>query len=307
MSRKTQKPKRRNSKTGISYFWSEGIHNIFLNGFMSFAAVTIILACLLITGSIVLISYNVDLNIKNLQEDSEIMLFIDESVTDEQAVNMKSELEKIKNVNTVQFQSAEESLDDLRDQLGSDSDILDGYNSDNNFMRNAYRITLKNLESAEQTSEQIRKIDGVAKVVIQETTMQMLVNVQNVFRIVSFTLIAALGAISIVIIANTVKLAMFARREEIAIEKMVGATNWFIRWPFVIEGMVLGFISGGLAALVEWGIYEKLVQTVTSAIPQFEMAQFHEFGTALVLIFLGAGIIIGVGGAVLSMRRFLDV
>lgn len=307
MSRKTQKPKRRNSKTGISYFWSEGIHNIFLNGFMSFAAVTIILACLLITGSIVLISYNVDLNIKNLQEDSEIMLFIDESVTDEQAVNMKSELEKIKNVNTVQFQSAEESLDDLRDQLGSDSDILDGYNSDNNFMRNAYRITLKNLESAEQTSEQIRKIDGVAKVVIQETTMQMLVNVQNVFRIVSFTLIAALGAISIVIIANTVKLAMFARREEIAIEKMVGATNWFIRWPFVIEGMVLGFISGGLAALTEWGIYEKLVQTVTSAIPQFEMAQFHEFGTALVLIFLGAGIIIGVGGAVLSMRRFLDV
>ena len=307
MSRKTQKPKRRNSKTGISYFWSEGIHNIFLNGFMSFAAVTIILACLLITGSIVLISYNVDLNIKNLQDDSEIMLFIDESVTDEQAVNMKSELEKIKNVNTVQFQSAEESLDDLRDQLGSDSDILDGYNSDNNFMRNAYRITLKNLESAEQTSEQIRKIDGVAKVVIQETTMQMLVNVQNVFRIVSFTLIAALGAISIVIIANTVKLAMFARREEIAIEKMVGATNWFIRWPFVIEGMVLGFISGGLAALAEWGIYEKLVQTVTSAIPQFEMAQFHEFGTALVLIFLGAGIIIGVGGAVLSMRRFLDV
>ncbi len=307
MSRKTQKPKRRNSKTGISYFWSEGIHNIFLNGFMSFAAVTIILACLLITGSTVLISYNVDLNIKNLQEDSEIMLFIDESYTDEQAKDIQKELEKIKNVNTVQFQSAEESLDDLRSQLGSDSDILDGYNADNNFMRNAYRVTLKNLESAEQTSQQIKKIDGVAKVVIQETTMQMLVNVQKVFRIVSFTLIAALGAISIVIISNTVKLAMFARREEIAIEKMVGATNWFIRWPFVIEGMVLGFISGGLAALAEWGIYEKLVITVTSAIPQFEMAQFHEFGMPLVFIFLGAGIIIGVGGSVLSMRRFLDV
>ncbi len=307
MSRKTQKTKRRNSKTGISYFWSEGVHNIFLNGFMSFAAVTIILACLLITGSIVLISYNVDINIKNLQADSEIMLFIDESVTDDDAKAMQAELEKIPNVNTVQFQSSEESLNDLRDQLGSDSDILDGYNSDNNFLRNAYRVTLKNLESAEQTSQQIKNIDGVAKVVVQETTMQMLVNVQNVFRIVSFTLIAALGAISIVIIANTVKLAMFARREEIAIEKMVGATNWFIRWPFVIEGMVLGFISGGLAALAEWGIYEKLVQTVTSAIPQFEMAQFHEFGTALVLIFLGAGIIIGVGGSILSMRRFLDV
>lgn len=307
MSRKTQKPKRRNSKTGISYFWSEGIHNIFLNGFMSFAAVTIILACLLITGSIVLISYNVDLNIKNLQKDSEIMLFIDQSVTDDEAVAMKAQIQKIKNVNTVTFQSSEESLEDLRSQLGSDSDILDGYDSNNNFMRNAYRITLKNLESAEQTSKQLKEIPGVAKVVVQETTLQMLVKVQQVFRIVAFTLIAALGAISIVIIANTVKLAMFARREEIAIEKMVGATNWFIRWPFVIEGIILGIIAGGLAALAEWGIYEKLMQTVTDAIPQFEMAQFHEFGTILIAVFLGAGVIIGVGGAVLSMRRFLDV
>lgn len=307
MSRKTQKTKHRSSKTGISYFWSEGIHNIFLNGFMSFAAVTIILACLLITGSIVLISYNIDINIKNLQDDSEIMIFIDESVSDEDAIKMKSTIEKIPNVHTVQFQSSEESLNDLRKQLGSESDILDGYDVNNNFMRNAYRITLEDIELAKKTGDKLKEVDGVAKVVIQETTLQMLVKVQQVFRIVAFTLIAALGAISIVIIANTVKLAMFARREEIAIEKMVGATNWFIRWPFVIEGMLLGFISGGLAALAQWGIYEKLTQTVTSAIPQFEMAQFHEFGYVLVAIFLVSGIIIGVGGAVMSMRRFLDV
>ena len=135
----------------------------------------------------------------------------------------------------------------------------------------------------------------------------MLVRARRVFQVVSLTLIAALGAISIFIISNTVKLAMFARREEIAIEKMVGATNWFIRWPFIIEGMLLGLVAGGLGALAEWGIYEKLAETVTSALSAFKMAAFHEFGMIMVAIYLGAGVIIGVGGSVLSMRRFLDV
>lgn len=307
MSKKTKKPKHRNSRTGLSYFWSEGIHNIFLNGFMSFAAVSIILACLLITGSMALISYNIDLNIKNLQADSEVMLYIDETFTSNEARAMEEELLKISNVKTVEFQSKEESLEDLRDQLGEDGDILDGYDANNNFMRDGYRITLNDLSKVDQTEEALKKVAGVAKVVINEDTMDMLVKAQRVFRVVSITLIAALGAISIFIISNTVKLAMLARREEIAIEKMVGATNWFIRWPFVIEGMLLGLVAGGLASLAEWGIYEKLLLTVTGSIPAFTMAQFHQFGWMLVAIFLGAGVIIGVGGSILSMRRFLDV
>ena len=100
---------------------------------------------------------------------------------------------------------------------------------------------------------------------------------------------------------------MFARREEIAIEKMVGATNWFIRWPFIIEGMLLGLLAGILAALAEWGIYEKLASTVTGALSAFQMAEFQDFAVIMVAIYLGAGVIIGVGGSVLSMRRFLDV
>ncbi len=307
MSKKMKKSKRRNSKTGLAYFWSEGIHNIFLNGFMSFAAVSIILACLLITGSMTLISYNIDLNIKNLQDDSEIMLYIDESFTSSEARAMEQDLLAVDNVRTVEFQSKEESLEDLRDQLGEDDAILDGYNSNNNFMRDGYRITLDDISLANQTGQALGQITGVANVVINEDTLDMLVRAQQVFRIVSITLIAALGTISIFIISNTVKLAMLARRREIAIEKMVGATNWFIRWPFVVEGMLLGLVAGGLAALAQWGIYEKLLTTVTGAIPAFTMAEFHEFGWILVAIFLGSGVIIGVGGAILSMRRFLDV
>ena len=307
MSKQTKTPKRRNSKTGLSYFWSEGVHNIFLNGFMSFAAVSIILACLLITGSVTLISYNIDLNIRHLQEDSEIMLFVDESFTSGEARALQSELEEIDNVKSAEFQSKEESLEDLRDQLGEDGGILEGYNSNNNFMRDGYRIKLNDISQAEQTEKQIAKIAGIAKVVVREDTLEMLVKARQVFRVVSVALIAALGAISIFIISNTVKLAMFARREEIAIEKMVGATNWFIRWPFIIEGMLLGLLAGILAALAEWGIYEKLASTVTGALSAFEMAGFQDFALIMVAIYLGAGVIIGVGGSVLSMRRFLDV
>ena len=307
MSKQTKKPKRRNSRTGISYFWAEGIHNIFLNGFMSFAAVSIILACLLITGSVTLISYNIDLNIRELQENSEIMLFIDKSFTSVEARSLESEIQAVDNVKTVEFQSKEDSLEDLRDQLGEDGGILEGYDANNNFMRDGYRIMLDDISLADQTEKEISRIAGVAKVVVREDTLDMLVRARRVFQVVSLTLIAALGAISIFIISNTVKLAMFARREEIAIEKMVGATNWFIRWPFIIEGMLLGLVAGGLGALAEWGIYEKLAETVTSALSAFKMAAFHEFGMIMVAIYLGAGVIIGVGGSVLSMRRFLDV
>lgn len=307
MSKKTKQPRQRKSRTGISYFWAEGVHNIFLNGFMSFAAVSIILACLLITGSVTLISVNIDLNIRQLQQESEIALYIDENFTYTQARAMEKELAAIDNVDTVEFQSKERSLEDLRRQLGDDAYILEGYDSNNNFMRDGYRITLKDLSLAKQTEEEIKKVSGVANVVVREDTINALVRARQVFQIVSFTLVAALGAISIFIISNTVKLAMFARREEIVIEKMVGATNWFIRWPFIIEGMLLGLVAGGLGALAEWGIYEKLVGTVTNALPAFTMAGFEEFAVVLIAIYLGAGVVIGVGGSVLSMRRFLDV
>ena len=307
MRKQTNKRKHRNNTTGLAYFWTEGIHNIFLNGFMSFAAVSIILACLLITGSVTLISYNIDLNICELQENSQIVLFVDQSLSSSEARALESKISTVNNVKTVSFQAKEQSLEELREQLGEDGDILEGYDANNNFMRDGFRITLDDIALAPQTEKEISKISGIAKVVVQEKTLDALVQAQQVFRIVSITLIAALGAISIFIISNTVKLAMFARREEIAIEKMVGATNWFIRWPFIIEGLLLGFMAGGLGALAEWGIYAKLAETVTGALPAFSMAEFNEFSLIMVTLFLVSGVIIGVGGSVLSMRRFLDV
>lgn len=303
-AKKTEK--RRKSRTGFSYFWSEGLHNIFLHGFMSFAAVSIILCCLLITGSVALISYNIDLNITDLEKKSEIVLFIDESFSAEQARAVEQKLLAIDNIASAEFQPRDEALENYRDTLGDDAVMLDGFDSSNNPLRDGYRVTLEDLSLVHDTVERLRAVNGVVNISDNQDTLAKLVKVQQVFRLISFALIAALGAISIFIISNTVKLAMFTRREEIAIEKMVGATNWFIRWPFVIEGLILGLVAGGLATLAEWGVYTKLIDAV-GVIESFQMAQFSDFKFVLLAVFLTAGVVIGVGGSVLSMRRFLDV
>lgn len=299
-------PKHGRNRTGVGYFWWEAIQNIFSHGFMSFAAVSIILACLLITGSTALISYNIGINIQELEQSSEIVLFIDESLPSEEAKALQRDLLAISNISTAEFQPREKALEDWRDQLGEDASLLEGFDASNNPLRDGFHITMKDLSQAPQTVEEIKKIPGIAKVSDNQETLAKLVKVEKVVSIVSWALVAALGAISIFIISNTVKLAMFTRRQEIAIEKMVGATNWFIRWPFVIEGMLLGLTAGGLATLAEWGVYSKLVNVV-GVLESFKMAQFQDIGILVLAVFLGAGVVIGIGGSVLSMRRFLDV
>lgn len=299
--------KKQNSHVNFSYFWKEGLQNIFLHGFMSFAAVSVIVACLLITGSVALITYNIDLNIQRLQDESEIVIFIDESLDDEQARALQGTLEKIDNVATVTFRSREEALESLRTEDPEYSVVLEGFDATNNPLRNEYHITLKDVTKTSQTVAQITAMPEVANHRVREDTISMLIKVQRVFKIVSWSLVVALGCISIFIISNTVKLAMFSRREEISIQKMVGATNWFIRWPFVIEGLVLGVLGGVIALFIESGVYVKLVDFVTGMLPMFEMAELSTLSLPIVGIFLSASVLVGIGGSVLTIRRFMDV
>ncbi len=299
--------KKRKRRVNIGYYWAEGIRNIFLHGFMSFAAVSIIVACLLITGSVALITYNIDLNIKQLQDKSEIVIFIDENLSDDEARALQSTLEQIENVSTVTFRSREEALENLREKDAEYSTILQGFDDSNNPLRNEYHITLQDVTKTEETVDKIVALPQVANHRVQEDTISMLVKVQNVFKIVSLSLVVALGCISVFIISNTVKLAMFSRREEISIQKMVGATNWFIRWPFVIEGMVLGFIGGILALFIEWGVYAKLSGFVVGMLPMFQMAAVENLYSRVITVFMAASVAVGMCGSVLTIRRFMDV
>ena len=259
----------------FGYYWKEGFRNIFKHGFMSIAAVLIMVACLLLTGTVTLIAYNIDLSITELQQSNEIVVWIDENLTTREARALGSEFDQIDNIATIEFIDRDEALEDYRQELGDDAYILEDFGSDNNPLRNSFVFTMKDPSLAEDTIAQIEAVEGADDVRADEAVISRLMQIQNVFNIVALAMVVGLAVISIFIISNTVKLAMFARREEISIQKIVGATNWFIRWPFVIEGMVLGLLAGGLAFLAEWGLYTELYNIVSGVIPYFQLLPFE--------------------------------
>lgn len=291
----------------FGYYWKEGFRNIFKHGFMSLAAVLIMIACLLLTGTVTLIAYNIDLSITELQQSNEIVVWIDEDLTTREARSLGSQFNRIDNIATTEFVDRDEALEDYRQELGEDADILEDYDSSNNPLRNSFVFTMKDPALADETLEQIEAVDGVADVRADEAVISRLMQIQNVFNIVALAMVVGLAVISIFIISNTVKLAMFARREEISIQKIVGATNWFIRWPFVIEGMVLGLLAGGLAFLAEWALYTELFRVVSGVIPYFQLLPFDSLRWVVLGVYCGAGVLFGIGGSVTSIRKFMNV
>ena len=285
----------------FGYYWKEGLRNIFKHGFMSIAAIAIMVACLILTGTVTLIAYNIDLSIVDLQQSNEIVVWIDENLTTREAKDLQPQFEKISNIATVEFEDRDVALEKYREELGEDSSILEDYNSSNNPLRNSYILTLKDSTQAEETISDIEMIEGVANVRADEAVISKLIQIQHVFNIVALAMVVGLAVISIFIISNTVKLAMFARREEISIQKMVGATNWFIRWPFVIEGMIIGLVAGGLAFLAEWGLYTELYSVAGGVIPYFEILPFESLKWLVLAVFAGAGALFGIGGSVTSI------
>ena len=294
-------------KSSIGYFLKEGFRNIFLHGFMSFAAVSVIVVCLIITGTTALISYDINLNIVKLQNESEIVVYIEDTYTTEEARDMEKTILQVDNVAKAEFEDKDTALEAYREELGENADLLDGFDSSNNPLRDAFHITMKDPSKVAATKAALESVDGIGNAVANEEVVARLIQLQRMFQAISVTLVVALGLISIFIIANTVKLAMLARRREISIQKMVGATNWFIRWPFVIEGLVLGLLAGAIAFGLEWALYEQLSGFILDNLPQFTMADFQGLMLYVLGIFAGAGVIVGVGGSSLTIRRFMDV
>ena len=297
----------RMKKSSIGYFLKEGFRNIFLHGFMSFAAVSVIVVCLIITGTTALISYDINLNIVKLQNESEIVVYIEDTYTTEEARDMEKTILQVDNVAKAEFEDKDTALEAYREELDENADLLDGFDSSNNPLRDAFHITMKDPSKVAATKAALESVDGIGNAVANEEVVARLIQLQRMFQAISVTLVVALGLISIFIIANTVKLAMLARRREISIQKMVGATNWFIRWPFVIEGLVLGLLAGAIAFGLEWALYEQLSGFILDNLPQFTMAEFQSLMLYVLGIFAGAGVIVGVGGSSLTIRRFMDV
>lgn len=293
-------------KYSIKYFVREGLHGIAAHGFMSFAAVTVIAACLLITGTFGLLAYNIDILIDGLESQNEIVVYIDETYTREQALELKEQILGVENVQEVVFVSKEELFDNYLETLGEDAAVMEDLREDNP-LRDGYRVIMKDVALHGQTVAALEKVAGIASTNSQKEISDRLIQIRRVVNAVSLTLIALLGAVSVFIISNTVRLAMFARREEISIMKMVGATNGFIRTPFIIEGITLGMMASLVAFFAQWGVYKYIVVELMQGTAIFNMVEFDTFALSLLLVLAAAGLVLGVGGSVIPIRKFLKV
>jgi len=298
----------KSKRVNIKYFISEGVKNIFLHGFMSIAAIGVIAACLLVTGSFTLIARNIDAVIESIEEQNEIMVYIDETLGEEEAQNVAVKITAIDNVKSVEFISKEKALKNFKDKLDEYSYILDGFeNSDENPLRHGFRIRMKDIAMHAETVDALQKIPEIASTNSRQDISQKLIQVRRVVNAISMALLIMLGAVSVFIIANTVKLTTFTRREEIAIMKMVGATDGFITFPFVVEGLVLGEIGAVLAFFCQWGVYSYITKVLSDGIGMLDIIPFADFSWQLIGIFAIIGVIVGAGGSAVAIRKFLKV
>ena len=290
----------------LGYFLSEGFHSIFTHGLMSFAAVCMIMACLLIMGSFSLVALNADRMLGTLEDENEFLAYIDEDYTDAQIQSLMNRVKRLPNVADVSFHTREEAKAaylEGREDEGLYANLPD------EVFRDRLAIRVSDLSQFNQTVDAVYNLEGVANVRAEGKLAEGFVTVRNVATVLAWILVAILVAVSLFIIANTIRLTTFARREEIAIMKMCGATNGFVRWPFIIEGLLLGLFGALVAFLLQWGVYAAVYKAIVAggAVTLFSVIPFAAIWSRVLLLFLAAGALIGACGSGLAIRRFLKV
>ena len=283
----------------------QGFKNIFTHGFMSFASVAVITACLFIMGCFSLLTLNIDNMIAEMQSQNRVIAYVDEALSEDEARALESKVSKVANIETCEFVTREEAMTSFESDY--DADLFE--NIDSSVFRHRYVLSLTDLSLMQETKADLEGIDGIADVRAHLDYAEKFVTLRNIVSIVSVILVVTLFVVSLFIMTNTIKLATFTRREEIAIMRMVGATNGFIRLPFVVEGLVLGALGGavayGLVALVYHLATEKLLAAM--AFGFVVLVPFSTVALPLLGVFLGVGILVGVLGGVSAIRNYLKV
>lgn len=293
--------------TNLGYLLKEGIKGIFTHGFMSFAAVCVTVACLLIVGSFSILVYNVNIMVEDLNQTNEILAYVDETLSEADAKSVGTKINMIDNVLRSDFIPREDALADFIEDHKDEEESFSGLDAAD--LRHRFRIILEDNRLIKETDEAIKDIPGVVKTHAEYELAQGFSTIQDVLHIVSLGIIAVLLAVSLLIISNTVKLAMYDRKEEIGIMKMVGATNAFIRLPFVVEGFTLGMLGAALAFGTEWVMYDALIEKISEvdALQLFKFVPFETLLIPMIITFAATGMFVGVVGSWTAIRKFMNV
>ena len=292
----------------LGYLIKEGLLSIFTHGFMSFACVMVIVACLLIMGVFSVLAYVVDVNIDNLEQQNEILAFVDENLSDEESLEIGKRLEALDNVKSIEYITRQQAMDNfIAEHQEEDREMFSDLTP--SVFRSRYVIYLEDLALMDRTDEAVKAVNGIAETSASLELSRGFIALRNVVTIVSVILIVVLMVVSVFIMQNTIKLATFSRREEIGIMKMVGASNSFIRCPFVVEGLILGLLGGAIAFFVLWGVYQLACDKIMTGIMAniLVIPDFRSIMYPILIIYLAIGLVVGTFGSNIAIRKFLKV
>ena len=289
---------------GIGYLFKEGIKSVWNNRMMSLASIGVLVSCLLITGAAVLLSMNVNSVVESVGKENQVTVFLNDNVKELEAVmEIGPEIRKVDNISDCVFFSKEEAIAELQDELGNLFSELQG---ENNPLPHAFHVTMVDLSQYDETVKGIMQVEGVYKVSDRSEVAGKLTSLNELVTQIGLWIVVVLGIISLFIISNSVRMTMYSRRFEISIMKSVGATDMFVRVPFVIEGIVLGLISGAIASAIIAFLYEGLIAAVQFIIP-FSEISYSAVALKMTLSFIVLGMIIGAAGAAVSISRYLKM
>ena len=296
----------------ITYLIGEGIRNVFKNKKSTGACIGTMIATMFVFGIFLAISQNIEHIMLNVQEAQGMQIFLEKNASDEEIEKVREELDKIEGINTIVIKSKDDALNQMKEMYAKNENggkLIDTLNKD--IFPVSYVITLTDLNLASTVKSQISQIEGVNEITSSEKTIDTLLKLGNGIKVFTGVILVILVVISMFIISNTIKLTVHARRKEISIMKYVGATNSFIKWPFMIEGMIIGVIAGIFSILITGGVYNfvssKMVSSDFVAKLNISLLTFSDMFNLIVIVYLILGIGIGIVGSSMSMKKYLKV
>ena len=293
----------------IGYLIKEGIKNVFVNRLMTVASMGVLICCMLLMGASVLVSENVSAMLNEVEEQNVIMVFMNDDATEQQVKSTTDSIKKISSVKSVEFISKDEAWQNqLKNMDEAQKKFFEVY-ADKSPLPDTLKVTVEDMAQFDSTVESIKKVDNIQNVRENSQLAQKLAKIRQAIAIVSIVVVAALGAVSLFIISNTVRISMFSRKLEISIMKSVGATDGFVRTPFMVEGAIIGILSAAIAEFLVYGVYVFATKELDSILSIFSTGFIDFWNTdiwwILLVAFIGLGLITGVLGSMFSMNKYL--
>lgn len=297
--------------SNVTYLVKKGISSVWKNLLMSFASFSILMVSLLLVGCSVLMMMNVNTIMKNIEDTNEIAIYLNEGITQKQVDHIRSVLEKNDQITEVTYRSKEEALADFRSNMAEYSELLDYL--EENPMPETFLVRVDDISKIRQVVVEINSIEGVEKIQAPYDFASILIEIRNTFSLIAGAVLIALVIVSIVIVSNTIRTSVFARRTEISIMRYVGATSGFIKTPFFVEGMFIGILAGAAAWGLTWVVYDAVFSLFSTDLTLWQMFGFYglipfdDIMWIVLAVNCAAGALLGAVGTVFSTGKYLKV